>query len=75
MLEPTLSTLYYFLNTRFLARHAAVHDYADIINDIFDLRHRSKLFGPRSVLALARVEWWGGHYDVCFIEMHSLCSI
>jgi hypothetical protein len=72
--EPTLAILYHILNTRFLDRHKAVdadpysHD-DTTANDIFDLCHSSKLYGPRSVLAMTRLEWWGGEYDVGIMNM------
>jgi hypothetical protein len=66
--EPTLAILYRFLNTRFLERHKAEDENRDPFrgnaNDILDLSHCSKLYGPRSVLAMTRLEWWGGEYDV-----------
>jgi hypothetical protein len=71
--EPTLAILYHFLNSRFLDRHMAADADADsddhTANDIFDLCHCSKLYGPRSVLAMTRLEWWGGEYDVSNIIM------
>jgi hypothetical protein len=39
--------------------------------DIFDLCVSSNLYGPRSVLAMTKLEWWGGEYDVCR-SWHSL---
>ncbi|KAL5117885.1 hypothetical protein ACEQ8H_004203 [Pleosporales sp. CAS-2024a] len=62
--EATLTTLYQLLNSRFLGRQNARRDKAeDSSKDIFDLCHRSTVYGPRSVLALTSLEWWGGHYD------------
>lgn len=40
---------------------------------MFDHCHRSRLYGPQSVLALARIEWWGGDYDVCLHAGHISC--
>jgi hypothetical protein len=70
--EPTLSILYHFLNSRFFERHAnldldpALYPYSaeNTENDIFNLCHHSKIYGPRSVLAMTRLEWWGGEHDV-----------
>ncbi|KAH7398535.1 hypothetical protein BKA66DRAFT_556696 [Pyrenochaeta sp. MPI-SDFR-AT-0127] len=31
--------------------------------DLLDLGTTSKTFGPRSVLALNRLEWWGGYFE------------
>jgi hypothetical protein len=62
--ESALKILYHFLNERFLHHHRAARHNDPVVNDIFDLRHRSKLYGPRSVIAMNRLEWWGGQYDV-----------
>jgi hypothetical protein len=67
--EPTLVTLYRFLNSRFIDRHTKTHPEDDTTNDIFDLCHWSKIHGPRSVLALTRLEWWGGGYDVRTVDV------
>ncbi|KAF2828954.1 hypothetical protein CC86DRAFT_392220 [Ophiobolus disseminans] len=60
---PSLAMLYQFLNARFLASHAHAHPKDDTANDIFDLCRVSYSCGPRSVLAMTRLEWWGGEYD------------
>jgi hypothetical protein len=75
--EPTLAILYQFLNTRFLERHKS-EDETDFFhqgnpNDVLDLCHCSKLYGPRSVLAMTRLEWWGGEYEVCTTNLRIAC--
>jgi hypothetical protein len=66
--ESALVTLYHFLNDRFLDHHANIGPYYDRTNDIFGSCHRSEVYGPRSVLSMTRLEWWGGQYDVCAIS-------
>ncbi|KAF1919938.1 hypothetical protein BDU57DRAFT_555082 [Ampelomyces quisqualis] len=61
--EPALKILYHVLNKRFLYRHRAAGQDDFAVNDIFDLRHRSRLYGPCSVMGMNRIEWCGGHYD------------
>jgi hypothetical protein len=78
MRKPTLWILYHFLNERFLERHGNLdldaNLYAQIAenteNDILDLCERSAVYGPRSVLSLSRLEWWGGEYDVRNVDAH-----
>jgi hypothetical protein len=65
--EPTLAAFYNFLNTRYIDRHRKAYPNDEFSNDIFDLCHCSRLYGPRSVLAMTRLEWWGGGYDVCVL--------
>jgi hypothetical protein len=66
--EPTLKILYHFLDDRFRKRNTTAGRDDPAVNDIFDLGHRSKSFGPRSVIAMNRLEWWGGQYDVRIIR-------
>jgi hypothetical protein len=67
--EAALVTLYHFLNNRFLDHNSNINPTeSEQPNDILSLCHRSKVYGPRSVLAMTRLEWWGGQYDVCAIS-------
>ena len=59
-MKPSLSLLYGFLNASFLDRRASAQPEDDTANDIFDLCQVSFKYGPRSVLAMSRLEWWGG---------------
>jgi hypothetical protein len=61
---PALDILTSLINTRFKSRCRRVDLTTGTQYDIFDLCTCSNLYGPRSVLALARLEWWGGEYDV-----------
>ncbi|KAF2027695.1 hypothetical protein EK21DRAFT_71444 [Setomelanomma holmii] len=63
--EPALAVLFKLLNTRFFERHRAppTHVTDDTEIDIFDLCVCSNLYGPRSVLSMTKLEWWGGEYD------------
>lgn len=33
-------------------------------NDLFDLSTATDAYGPRSVVGLSLLEWWGGEYEV-----------
>ncbi|KAH8640248.1 hypothetical protein IG631_03189 [Alternaria alternata] len=63
-LEPTLKKLYRLLSTRFDQRKCCTDEPNETSNDIFDLCSSSSEYGARSVLALSRLDWWGGKYDV-----------
>lgn len=43
-------------------------------NDLLELCTSSNMYGPRSVMGLGRLEWWGGQYEVWYnpivIEAH-----
>lgn len=41
-----------------------------IKNDMFHLASYSNIHGPKSVLALTRLDWWGGEYDVSVITAY-----
>lgn len=43
-------------------------------NDLFELNTLSEIYGPRSVLSLSRVDWWGGEYEV-FLLFHCLTKL
>lgn len=62
--QPALAALYRLLNDRLWERHADRNIKADTVNDLFELCRTSSRYGPRSVLALAELDWWGGQYDV-----------
>jgi hypothetical protein len=62
--QPALAILHQLLSTRFFANHANADTDDPTVNDIFDLRSLSLRYGPRSLLALSKLEWWGGQYDV-----------
>ncbi|KAF2855798.1 hypothetical protein T440DRAFT_536007 [Plenodomus tracheiphilus IPT5] len=62
-LEPALSVLSQLLNASFRTRYAGSDVADDTRNDLFDLCKSSDEKGPRSVLAMTRLEWWGGEYD------------
>ncbi|KAI8942629.1 hypothetical protein NX059_000683 [Plenodomus lindquistii] len=61
--EPELAVLSQLLNARFRDRHANSNVPDEMRNDLFNLCGVSDHFGPRSVLAMTRLEWWGGEYD------------
>jgi hypothetical protein len=61
--EPSLTVLCRLLNARFRGRRIPLSN-VDMANDILDLCTCSSLYGPRSVLAMTKLEWWGGEYDV-----------
>jgi hypothetical protein len=62
--EPALKILYELLSTRFDQRKCCMDEPQETSNDIFDLCSSSSKYGPRSVLALSRLDWWGGKYEV-----------
>ena len=64
--KPALSILIRLLNGNFTERNERSEELHGTVNDIFDLSSCSTVYGPRSVLALGRLEWWGGAYDVNF---------
>lgn len=66
--EYTLATLYQFLKVRYSNRHKVAELETEGMNDIFGLCHRSRIYGPRSVLSMTETEWWGGGYDVCTFD-------
>ncbi|KAF1833013.1 hypothetical protein BDW02DRAFT_599477 [Decorospora gaudefroyi] len=57
-----LAILSRLLNTRFAKRNSHADDSCEV-NDLFSLCSYSPVYGPRSVLAMTRLEWWGGEYD------------
>jgi hypothetical protein len=61
--ESTLEVLVRLLNSRFIERQG---QYGSVgpVNDLFNLSSPCSVYGPRSVLALTKLEWWGGGYDV-----------
>jgi hypothetical protein len=61
--ESSLAVLCRLLNARFLGRRIPLSN-VDMANDILDLCTSSSSYGPRSVLAMTKLEWWGGEYDV-----------
>jgi hypothetical protein len=62
--KPALETLYGLLSTRFIQRKRRTDEPRETSNDILNLCFSSDQYGPRSVLSLSRLEWWGGKYDV-----------
>jgi hypothetical protein len=63
--KPALTILSQLLNERFSQRNTQAVESPQTVNDLFDLSSWSTLYGPRSVLAMTKMEWWGGEYDVC----------
>ncbi|KAH7069093.1 hypothetical protein BKA63DRAFT_101076 [Paraphoma chrysanthemicola] len=63
--KPALAVLFELLNAQFFERHRnpPAHVTDDTEVDIFNLCVCSSLYGPRSVLAMTKLEWWGGEYD------------
>jgi hypothetical protein len=60
-----LATLYNILDTRFRASTKGLCSPLQPVDiDLFDLCACSSLYGPRSVLAMTKLEWWGGEYEV-----------
>ena len=59
-----LKLLYRLLSARFIRRKCRIDEPLETSNDIFDLCSSSCDYGPRSALALSRLEWWGAKYDV-----------
>jgi hypothetical protein len=64
--KPALTILSQLLNERFTQRNTEANGSPQTVNDLFDLSSCSTLYGPRSVLAMTKLEWWGGEYDVRF---------
>jgi hypothetical protein len=62
--KPVLMILSQLLNERFTQRNTGAIGSPQNVNDLFDLSSCSTLYGPRSVLAMTKLEWWGGEYDV-----------
>lgn len=71
--KPSLAVLYQLLSARFLRRHTHRNSEDDTVNDLFDLCRASSLYGPRSVLALTKLEWWNGQHDVRILMVASDC--
>jgi hypothetical protein len=71
--KPSLAVLYQLLSARFLRRHFHRNLGDDTVNDLFDLCRTSSLYGPRSVLALTKLEWWNGQHDVRIFLVASDC--
>ncbi|KAF1934963.1 hypothetical protein EJ02DRAFT_471526 [Clathrospora elynae] len=61
--QPALAILIHLLNTRFIGSNTPVDKTNELKNDLFDFCLSSDLYGPRSVMAMTRLEWWGGEYD------------
>ncbi|KAG9194726.1 hypothetical protein G6011_04761 [Alternaria panax] len=66
--KPTLKILYQLLSARFNQRKCCTDKPYETSNDIFDLCSSPSEYGPRSVLALSRLEWWGGKYDKFYTD-------
>lgn len=62
--KPALDVLNGLIETRFTSRRSCTDLPDSTHNDLFDLCAYSSLYGPRSVVAMTRLEWWGGEYDV-----------
>lgn len=62
--KSALEILYRVLSARFIQRKCLMDEPLESSNDIFDLCSSSCDYGPRSALALSRLEWWGAEYDV-----------
>ena len=56
-----LSVLNRLLQDRFRSN---AHASFEMRNDLFTLCATSEKYGPRSVMALNKLEWWGGEYEV-----------
>lgn len=61
--KPALAVLNQLLQIRFKDRHARPGIPDHTRNDLFGLCERSDEYGPRSVMAMSKLEWWGGEYD------------
>ncbi|KAH8724893.1 hypothetical protein GQ44DRAFT_799044 [Phaeosphaeriaceae sp. PMI808] len=79
--EPALMILCRLLNMRFSDRRAEMSEQDDLIrladdrcNDIFDLCSSDR-YGPRSVLALTRLEWCGGEYEKFYSDPISIPAL
>ncbi|KAF2129324.1 hypothetical protein P153DRAFT_291448 [Dothidotthia symphoricarpi CBS 119687] len=56
----TLAILNQILQSRFHDRRDAPDDTR---SDIFDLCENSSMYGPRSVMAMSKLEWWEGYHE------------
>ncbi|EUC50540.1 hypothetical protein COCMIDRAFT_32062 [Bipolaris oryzae ATCC 44560] len=63
--KTALEVLIHLLNSRFTERQIQDGSLRSI-NDLFNLSSECSVYGPRSVLALTKLEWWGGGYDRFF---------
>lgn len=59
--DPALAILNHLLQDRFRGNSHASFEKR---NDLFNLCAASDGYGPRSVMALTKLEWWGGEYEV-----------
>ena len=62
--QPPLALLSRLLNERFVQNNMSSDELHDVDKDLFHLCICSTIYGPRSVLAMTKLEWWGGEYDV-----------
>ncbi|KAL6710348.1 hypothetical protein ACN47E_009294 [Coniothyrium glycines] len=60
---PNLTVLTELLNTRFDYRHVHAGTSTSKKNDLFNLCASQDMFGPQSVLAMSRIEWWGREFE------------
>ncbi|USP76101.1 hypothetical protein yc1106_03375 [Curvularia clavata] len=63
--KPALEVLIDLLNSCFIDKRERDGS-ASSANDLFNLSSHCSVYGPRSVLALTKLEWWGGGYDRYF---------
>ena len=66
VIQQELAVLVRLLNMRFTERHTRADVPDDSKNDLFGLCKWSNMYGPESVLAMNRLEWWGAEYEVSF---------
>jgi hypothetical protein len=62
--QPSIAVLCDLLNRHWKDRRKRLTLSDGTANDIFGLCTYSKAYGPCSVLAMTRVEWWASEYDV-----------
>lgn len=62
--ERDLTILTRLLNGRFRHRQMQSNVPDGETNDLFNLCTISETYGPQSVLAMSRLGWWGGEYEV-----------
>ncbi|KAF1846506.1 uncharacterized protein K460DRAFT_281861 [Cucurbitaria berberidis CBS 394.84] len=72
--EPisALAVLNCLLQERFRSN---AHASFEMRNDLLDLCTASEKYGPRSVMALTKLEWWGGEYEKFYTDPLNVSTI